>query len=470
MRISKIIHSLVVIVLLLFALQTIIIVIVVSNRAQQEERESSKKGELSRIIIATILMDEQSLEIIESQQPFLDYAYITPVDKNVLKELSGLSRAIIFEKYIREEVSKRLKILRTEGKYSQDNPDIEIFWKTEPGQTPYAPMVLKDIITLIRTTDGQKSYALRIKASSVLGQWLPRIIIFYILSSLFIAVLSFWIFRATTKPFLALQKASEEIAKDGKFSPILLSGEGRIKSAFDAFNSMQRRVQLLLDERRKMIAALSHDLKTILTRFSLRMDYIEQEEQRNKAFDDIAYMNRYLDQMVMYAKSGDELKPENKLIDIPLLLKEVTHPFQSEKFLLVFKDLPDNLEVKSDPVFLERIVQNIVSNASRFADRMEIYASLDQESKRVVLTFADNGCGMSEQERGAVFTPYYSTNSARSKNKAGTGLGFMIIHNFTTLLGGGIELLQNSPTGLVVKIYLPAQDVPTEEMHKKSLL
>ncbi len=451
MSIRQIVNGVLLLILVLFTVQTVVIVYAVhtNQNAQETEKETGKIGQISSIIETVLRLDEVSLGVMVSLQPFSDFTLIYPVPEGYIDRFPSHRTARLLQRHLQDRVAFE----RSNADTPHADPAVQAYWTGEEQAESLPSMALRNLIILVDDPAGGRSFALQSKAASVLTYWLSRIIIFYAVSSLLIVLLAFWIFRVTTKPFLALQKASEALAKDGSFIPVPVQGSGKVRDAFDAFNAMQERVTGLLDERRRMIAALSHDLKTILTRFSLRMDYIDSEAQREKAFDDIGAMNRTLDQMVLYARSEDKLKPAWQEVDLPALLKQVVPPFETEQFRVHFKDLPENLVFSSDPVFLERIVQNIVSNASRYATVLEISAVREREE--VHLIFADNGCGIPDGEKAEVFKPYYSADPARTKTKAGSGLGFMIIRNFSNLLGGRVELADNPPQGLIVRVILP---------------
>ncbi len=451
MSISRIVNGVLVLILLLFTVQTVVIVYAVhSNQsAQDTEQSTGKIGQISSIIETVLTLDEVSLGVMVSLQPFSDFNLVYPAPEGFLDRFPSHRTARLLERHLQDRVSF--------DRSKEDTPDpvpvVHAYWTGEEQAESLPSLALRNLIIFVEDPKGGRTFILQSKAASVLTYWLSRIIVFYAVSSLLIVLLAFWIFRLTTKPFLALQKASEALAKDGSFIPVPVQGSGKVRDAFDAFNAMQERVTGLLEERRRMIAALSHDLKTLLTRFSLRADYIESELQRGKAFEDIGAMNRTLDQMVLYARSEDALKPALQEVDLPALLLQVVTPFEAEQFRVVWKDIPESLYISSDPVFLERIVQNIVSNASRYSTVLEISAA--RKGQEVHVVFADNGCGIPDAEKAEVFKPYYSADPARTKTKAGSGLGFMIIRNFTSLLGGRVELADHSPQGLIVRVILP---------------
>lgn len=458
MSISRIVNWVLLLILILFTAQTFVIVYAVqtNQKAQETQNEPGKLAQISSIIETVLALDETSLSVLVSLQPFSDFSVVYPVPEGLPESLASRRVARLLQHRLQGQIEFR----RSKEDTPVAAPRVKAYWTGSEAEERLPTLALRDLVILVEDTASGRSFVLEAKAASVLTYWLSRIIIFYGVSSVLIVVLGFWIFRVTTKPFLALQKASEALAKDGTFVPVPVQGSGKVRDAFDAFNAMQERVTGLLEERRRMIAALSHDLKTLLTRFSLRADYIDSEEQRAKAFDDIDAMNRTLDQMVLYARSEDSLKPALRDIDLGVLIKQAALPFETPEFSVVTSQIPENIVLATDPVFLERVVQNIVSNASRFSSRMEITAEITPQDIR--FSFADNGCGIPDAEKAEVFKPYYSADSARSKNKAGSGLGFMIIRNFTALLGGRVELADNTPSGLIVRVILPRQILPCQ--------
>ena len=305
-----------------------------------------------------------------------------------------------------------------------------------------------------------KDEVLRIRTKgSALMLWAgARILIFYLVTTLMIVFCVFYIIRTTTRPFLALNKAARKAVGDGSFNPVYIEQRGQetsqVRNAIDAFNHMQDKIAGLLHERRMMLAALSHDLKTILTRLTLRLDYIGDKNQRTKAQSDLIFIERYLNQMACFSRSEmiDELSMEG--IDPVQSIAGISESYESADFKITFDtpDLDNMPHVYADRVAFERIVHNILSNAARYSSQIKISINEIRQAKQCVIDFADNGPGLKEEQKQSAFKPFFNDNAERDKSKSGSGLGFAIIANLAERMSMKVELLDNLPTGLTVRL------------------
>lgn len=421
------------ILLALYSFQTSAIIYTIYHNKKDNNDNTLTK--LSRIIHTIIISENLNLFI--EHQPFL------PFKINKSSKVTKYKKNKMFDSHL-------LRYLLDEQFSETDIKDIYIeAYLTTNQSNSFFPISRFSTIIFIEHND--INFIIELPSASLLAGWLPRTLILYLISTILISTLCFWLFKLTTKPLHYLKDIAKRISEEKKFTPVYIEDKGELKQTFDAFNNMQKRIVELLDERKVMIAALSHDLKTILTRFSLRMDFIENTTQHKKALSDIDYMNRYLNQLALYTKSEETFSLEYSAIKPMEIIAHLSQQFSSENFSIKYQDNP--IKIYTDQILFERISQNIISNASRFSSTLDI--KLIEDDQFITISFSDNGCGISDDNKTRVFTPYFSINKARTRNSAGSGLGFMIIKNFCDMLNGKVTLRDNKPQGLVVSIHLP---------------
>jgi two-component system osmolarity sensor histidine kinase EnvZ len=226
---------------------------------------------------------------------------------------------------------------------------------------------------------------------------------------------------------------------------IALPHEGalEIKRVAQAFDNMKRRIQSQLRQRSDMLMAVSHDLRTPLTRIRLETAMIHQNLSSApiKAItNDIKDMERMIESYLTFAKGeGEEHSVPH---DICLLTQEVVTPWQ-RRGLNIDLHHEKKLIAWIKPLAMKRCLDNIVGNAVKYAQSVRI--NVGKRGDLLIITVDDNGPGIPKKERTAVFRPFYRTDAART-DSSGTGLGLSIALDITTAHGGTINI-EDSPLG-----------------------
>ncbi|OQA30039.1 MAG: Sensor protein CpxA [Betaproteobacteria bacterium ADurb.Bin341] len=214
---------------------------------------------------------------------------------------------------------------------------------------------------------------------------------------------------------------------------------------------MQKRLVRYIEDRSRIFSAMSHDLKTPITRLRLRAEMLEDEEQRRRFEKDLKEMEAMVSESLEFMR-GLEGKLNRQPVDIMALLEslqadhaEMGHPVGIEgKAVAPFP---------GDAALLKRCLGNLVDNAIRYGQRATVI--VDDRAESLTLRIQDEGPGISELEREKVFEPFYRIEASRSRDTGGTGLGLSIARNIVERHNGAITL-QNRPSGgLEVAVNLP---------------
>ncbi len=268
-------------------------------------------------------------------------------------------------------------------------------------------------------------------------------------------VLSILLVRWLTRPLLGFVDAARRIYRGGETVMVSEDGPTEIRSLAVAFNEMQRRIKRLIDDRTHALAAVSHDLRTPITRLRLRLDEIESTTTRAAVSGDLDEMERMIDQTLAYL-AGDRDDEPVKPVDVAAILATLVDD-QTDAGRDVSLDGTRSAVVEGRRLGLKRAFANLVDNAVKYGGRAEIRVTTEADG--VTVTIADDGPGIPESERARVFDPFVRLEPSRNRDTGGWGLGLAIARRIVESHGGTLDLADNAPTGLLVRVRLPADRV-----------
>jgi len=300
---------------------------------------------------------------------------------------------------------------------------------------------------LIDTQDGL--YQFKTLTKNIFNSSIFGFIAWMIGTSLLLFVVSSLFLRVQARSIKQLAEAAENFGKgvDSSFKPY---GSSEVRTAGVAFNKMRERIKRQMSERTQMLAGVSHDLKTPLTRMNLRLAMLPDTEDNAAFREDVVEMQQMLEGYLAFARGeGSEKSVE---VDFNFLVSEIVGKF---------KMLGHNIEYEPNQVSplkgrqqaLKRAVTNIVSNACYYAKNVKI--ELQEKNNRLELFIEDDGPGIPEDKREEVFKAFYRLEESRNKQTGGVGLGLSITKDIIRSHGGTIKLSEGSLGGLKVEIKLP---------------
>ncbi|EJM81368.1 MULTISPECIES: sensor histidine kinase [unclassified Pseudomonas] len=285
-----------------------------------------------------------------------------------------------------------------------------------------------------------------------LSPWLPVVL----LGQLLLMILCTWLaVRIAIRPLTRLAQAVETL--DPNTHPVHLDEKGptEVAHAAMAFNAMQARIAAYLKERMQLLAAISHDLQTPITRMKLRAELMDDCNEKDKLWNDLGEMEHLVREGVAYARSVHGATEESRRTDLDSFLDSLVFDYQD-----MGKDV--QLSGKSDTVIdtrphaLRRVLVNLTDNALKFAGA----AQLQVESKpggSLSVKVMDRGPGIAEEELAHVMEPFYRVENSRNRSTGGTGLGLAIAQQLALALGGSLTLSNREGGGLCAELKLPAR-------------
>lgn len=271
-----------------------------------------------------------------------------------------------------------------------------------------------------------------------------------------VVILSLVAVRGITRPLRVLAEAAERLGDDIERAPLPEDGPLEVAQAARAFNRMQARIGRYLHERTRFLAALSHDLKTPITRLRLRTEFVEAPELRERFEADLDEMERMVTgtlDLMRDMESREAWQP----VDLQALLETLQADAEERGHTIELQGKVAS-PLFCRPLAVKRCLENLLGNAARYADRAWLEA--EDQGTQVVVRIEDDGPGIPPEERARVFEPFYRIEASRSRDTGGSGLGLSIARNVAHMHGGGIELGESVHGGLRVTLTLPRRQAP----------
>jgi len=267
-----------------------------------------------------------------------------------------------------------------------------------------------------------------------------------------VTLLGLWAARTLTAPLSSFAKAAESFSLDGDAASLPERGPEEVRSLAKALNRMRRRITDLIDDRTRMLAAISHDLRTPITRMRLRCEFIEDETHRGRMLADLDQMRSMLESVLSFLRNSSKLEAMT-LVDVTSTLQLVADQFSDMGHTVIYAG-PDHAMASARPDDLVRCITNIVENAVRYGAEVAIRLSVLPD--HLAIDVEDDGPGISDAEKHDMLEPFARGDTARNMDEAtGFGLGLSIARAIVMAHGGALSLHDRMPGGLVVRIRLP---------------
>ena len=281
---------------------------------------------------------------------------------------------------------------------------------------------------------------------------LPRLVVSTSLAAIGILAFSLVMVRWITSPLRQLADAAERLGTKLDSPPLVETGSVEVRQATAAFNRMQSRVQRFLGERTQMFAAISHDLKTPITRLKLRAEFALDEADRLRMLRDLDDMEQMIGSLLAFLR--DETGAEEpRLVDIAALARTICDGFCDAGHTVVLEPAAHNPTLLCRASALRRAISNVVDNAVKYGGVANV--RVFDASGVVRIEISDQGPGIPEDKLDMVFTPFYRLEESRNRDTGGTGLGLTIARTIVHGHGGDMTLRNLSPRGLLVTMSLP---------------
>ena len=268
-----------------------------------------------------------------------------------------------------------------------------------------------------------------------------------------VSVLTWISVRIATRPLSNLSAAALALGEDPERPPLEPTGPTEVIQATEAFNQMQQRITAHMHERTRILAAISHDLQTPITRLRLRAEMIDDETLQTRIQSDLDAMQSLIREGLDYAHSMEVSAPAQS-IDLNGLLAALCGD-ATDMGMEVSVTGQASAPFIGHTVALRRALWNLIENGVKFGNSVDV--ALSETTNTFCILVRDHGSGLPAEEMERVFEPFYRTESSRNRETGGTGLGLAITRNLLHVQRGNIRLDNHPEGGLLATVTLPRQ-------------
>lgn len=279
----------------------------------------------------------------------------------------------------------------------------------------------------------------------------PSFLLWMLVSAFLLFGIAFVFMKNQVRAMVRLAKAAESfgMGQEIKFKP---EGAAEVRQAGQAFIEMKERLARYLNERTTMLAGVSHDLRTPLTRMKLALSMMEPDETTKMLNQDITEMEQMLTGYLDFAKTDEKEKFQK--VNLSEVMENLVESFKRSEFP-VSLHIEQEIHLFARPHDLVRAFNNVLSNASHYASMAHVNVGLREGKAQIIID--DNGPGIPQKKRMDIFKPFFRLDSSRNKNTGGVGLGMTITRDIILAHGGNVQLEESPAKGLRVVMTLPLQ-------------
>ena len=276
--------------------------------------------------------------------------------------------------------------------------------------------------------------------------WRARFVVPLAAALASVTLAALWAVRRATRPFATFAAAAERLGVEIAAPPLAEAGPREARRAAHAFNVMQERIRRFVDDRTQMLAAISHDLRTPLTRMKLRAEFVEDDIQRAKMLADLDEMERMIAATLAFARD-DAAHEDRRPVDLASLVQGL-----AEDKGAAYAG-PESLVLEARPLALKRAIANLLDNAVKYGGGAR--ARLEEGAGEIRIIVDDDGPGIPESEFERVFAPFARLETSRNRDTGGTGLGLAVARAAARAHGGDIMLDNRDEGGLRAIMVIP---------------
>ncbi|HBP34513.1 TPA: ATP-binding protein [Raoultella ornithinolytica] len=276
-----------------------------------------------------------------------------------------------------------------------------------------------------------------------IARWLPAVLI---VQFLLLLACAWYAVRQVVRPMTRFTRAIDAL-QPANSAPGMMAEQGpvEVQHAARAFNAMQTRIRDHLQERARILAAISHDLQTPITRMKLRLEMTDAPELRDKLLQDLDNMSRLVREGIAFARSAQPLEEKRQRLDLNAFLDSIALDYADVGRPVAFIPTEEGRVVLTQPQALRRIMTNLIDNGLKFAERVDIRLSYAMNGDPIIQVM-DNGPGIPEASLEEVLQPFFRLENSRNRETGGTGLGLAIAAQLTSQMPGTLRL-GNRPEG-----------------------
>lgn len=307
----------------------------------------------------------------------------------------------------------------------------------------------------LKLTDGSPlTLDFRPAAALPMSNWLPAVMIAQLV---LLAVCCWLAVRVATRPLNELARVAEALGPDLKAERLTEEGPSEVARAARAFNAMQERIASHVAERMQILAAISHDLQTPITRMRLRVDVMDESAETEKLTQDLREMEQLVKEGVAYARTLHGTGEAPRRVNLDALLDSLVCDYVDAGSDVTYEARLD-VAIVTRVQALRRIVGNLIDNALKYGGSAMLDVSEAADRASVTIAVRDRGPGIPEESLEKVFEPFFRLETSRNRGTGGTGLGLAISRQLAAAMGAQLTLRNHPEGGLEARFVLPSRN------------
>jgi signal transduction histidine kinase len=311
------------------------------------------------------------------------------------------------------------------------------------------PFIEGDFVAAARQGDGTW-LAVAPRAEPFPNAWQKRVMLWFALSLAIVSPLAWLFVRRIVLPLRDFARAAEQLGRDPSATILPLSGPAEIGRAANAFNQMRNRLRAFVDDRTAMVGAISHDLRTPLTRLRFRIEDVP-DDQREGLLKEVTEMEEMISQVIAFIRDASTPGPRERVDFAELIAGSVADARLVGGRVEIERNA--NIPVDVDAVGIRRLLGNLLENAVKYGDSAKVRVSLSDGE--AVAEIVDAGPGIPEDEFDRAFEPFYRSEAARRSGRAGSGLGLAVCRSIARAHGGDVSFTHGQD-GFIARVAVPA--------------
>ncbi|WP_434641168.1 ATP-binding protein [Klebsiella sp. I138] len=286
-----------------------------------------------------------------------------------------------------------------------------------------------------------------------IARWLPAVLV---AQFLLLLACAWYAVRLVVRPMTCFTHAIDAL-QPADSAPGMMAEQGpvEVQHAARAFNAMQTRIRDHLQERARILAAISHDLQTPITRMKLRLEMADAPDLRAKLLQDLDNMSRLVREGIAFARSAQPLEEKRQRLDLNAFLDSIALDYADVGRPVTFMPAEEGRVVLTQPQALRRIMTNLVDNGLKFAERVDIRLSYPRNGDPIIQVM-DNGPGIPQESLKDVLQPFFRLENSRNRDTGGTGLGLAIAAQLASQMPATLYLRNRPEGGLEASLRLDA--------------
>ncbi|KQM14727.1 ATP-binding protein [Novosphingobium sp. Leaf2] len=311
------------------------------------------------------------------------------------------------------------------------------------------PFIEGDFVAAARQADGTW-LAVAPRAEAFPNAWQTRVMLWFALSLAIVSPLAWLFVRRIVLPLRDFAVAAEQLGRDPSATILPLSGPAEIGRAANAFNQMRHRLRAFVDDRTAMVGAISHDLRTPLTRLRFRIEDVP-DDQRTGLLKEVTEMEAMISQVIGFIRDASTPGPRQRLDFADVIAGSVADWQLVGANVLI--ESTTHVPVDVDPVGIRRLLANLLENAVKYGESARVRVSLS--GGEAVAEIVDAGPGIPEDEFDRAFEPFYRSEAARRSGRTGSGLGLAVCRSIARAHGGDVSFAHGKD-GFITRLSVPA--------------